>query len=64
MKNGDYQCKCKLKNKDCIISVINLPYPLGGTFPNYSCNLSINDFCLEKTCICNIGGKEKYFDIE
>lgn len=64
MKSGDYQCKCKFNNENCIISVNNLPHPLGGTFPDYSCNLSINGYCLEETCVCNIGGKEKYFDFE
>ncbi len=29
---------------------------------NYS--PSVNDECDEKTCICNVGGKQKYFRID
>lgn len=61
IKNGDYPTMCKLKNKNCIISVNNIRAPFGKIFPEYSCTFSVNEECDEKTCICNVGGKEKPF---
>ena len=64
IKNGDYPTICELRNKKCIISVNNIRAPFGGTFPEYSCTYSVNGECDEKTCICNVGGTQKYFRID